>query len=79
MARYYFHVHQNGQLYKDSEGTEFASVDMVRTEAMEALPDIAKDEVPRDGDRQAFAVLVTDENGKPVYSATLTFAGLWLT
>jgi hypothetical protein len=78
MARYYFHIHQNGRLFKDTEGSELDSLEKVRAEAMYALPEIAKDEVPQDGDRQAFAVLVTDEQGKPIYSATLTFAGLWL-
>ncbi len=77
MARYFFHVHQNGKLYKDEEGTELASIDMVRLEAMMALPEIAKDEIPKDGDRQAFTVLVTDKAGHPVFSATLSFAGLW--
>ncbi len=33
---------------------------------------------PRDGDRQAFTALVRDESGLTVYTATLTFAGLWV-
>lgn len=45
---------------------------------MRRLPAIAKDEVPKDGDRQAFLVLARDESGKAVYSAALTFAGLRL-
>lgn len=78
MARYFFHIHQNGNLIKDHEGSEFANLEQVRVEAMHTLPEIAKDQVPKDGNRQAYMVLVTDEAGGPVYSATLTFAGLWL-
>lgn len=78
MARYFFHLHQNGTLYKDSEGSELASVEEVRAEAMHVLPAIAKDSLPKDANTQAFTVLVVDEDGKPVFSATLTYAGLWL-
>ena len=34
--------------------------------------------IPSDGDNQAFMVLVRDEGGVIVYTATLTFAGLRL-
>jgi len=45
---------------------------------MNALPQMAKDVIPKDGDRQAFTVLVRDEKDVTVYTATLTFAALWL-
>lgn len=45
-------------------------------EAKRALPDMASDQVLQDGDRQVITVLVTDEGRRPVYTATLTFAGL---
>ena len=78
MPRYFFHIHQNGELSKDDEGTDLNNFESVRMEAMRVIPEIARHEVPRDGDRQAYTVLVTDEDGVSVYSATLTFAGLWL-
>ncbi len=78
MPRYFFDIFENGRHTPDEEGTELPNVATVRLEAMRALPAIARDEVPKDGDRQAFTVLVRDEAGKPTYSATLTFAGLWL-
>ncbi len=37
----------------------------VQLEAMRVLPEIAKDAVPLDGDRQAYTVLVLDGEGKP--------------
>ena len=46
--------------------------------AMASLPKIAPDEIPRDGDRRHLTVLVTDEDGHPVHSVSLTYTGLWL-
>jgi hypothetical protein len=45
---------------------------------MQALPAIARDEIPKDGDRQSFMVMVRDENNIIVYTATLAFADLWM-
>ena len=77
MPWYFFHIHQNGELSKDDEGTTLDNFESVQMGAMRVIPEIAWHEVPRDEDRQAYTVLVTDEDGVPVYSATLTFAGLW--
>ncbi|RWI60228.1 MAG: hypothetical protein EOQ93_02920 [Mesorhizobium sp.] len=78
MARYFFHLFENGECTKDDTGMEMDTDDHVRQEAMRVLPEIAIETVSRDGDHQAFTVLATDETGRPVYTATLTFAGLWL-
>lgn len=78
MAQYFFDTFENGKHILDDRGIECSTPTQVRIEAMKVLPSIAREEIPRDGDRQAFTVLVKDEAGKPVYSATLTFAGLWL-
>ena len=78
MTRYFFDTFANGERTRDHEGADFATVEKMRLEAMEYLPAIAKEEVAKDGDRQAYTVLVKNESGAPVYSATLTFAGLWL-
>jgi hypothetical protein len=78
MPRYFFHVDQDGQVQLDDTGTEFATVEEVRGAAMRFLPDLARDELPGDGDRMCLAVTVTDETDRAVYSATLTFDGRWL-
>lgn len=78
MARFFFDIQSNDTLCRDPVGTECDGFDPIRKEAMHALPAIAKDDIPRDGDRQAFTVLVRDEKNVTVYTATLTFAGLWL-
>ena len=78
MARYLFHIFEDGHHARDDVGLELESDEKARIEAMRVLPEIARDAVPRDGDVQAFTVLVTDEADKPIYTATLSFAGLWL-
>lgn len=77
MPRFFFDVHDGGPTF-DGVGVECADHEAVRREALRLLPDIARDEVPRDGDRRTFAVVVTDEDGRAVYAATLNFTGLWL-
>lgn len=77
MPRYFFDIH-NGTSTRDEDGTECADLDAVRAQAMRTLPDIARDDIPKDGDRRTFTCLVTDEDGHPVYSATLNYTGLWL-
>lgn len=41
-------------------------------------PDVARWEIPSDGDRQTYTVIVRDAAGAPIYTATLTFTGLRL-
>ncbi|MEA1835273.1 hypothetical protein U8607_24685 [Methylobacterium durans] len=78
MPRYFFDVHIDREVQRDDIGTELPALEDVRKAAQELLPDIARDEIPEDGDQRAIVVLVTDENGRPVYSASLNYSGLWL-
>ncbi|MBN4094865.1 MULTISPECIES: hypothetical protein [Methylobacterium] len=78
MPRYFFDIHNGLLLSRDAIGSECNGREGIRFEAMRALPSIARDEIPKDGDRQAFSVLVRDEDDITVYSATLTFAGLYI-
>lgn len=77
VARYFFDFY-DGTMIRDATGHECAGQDDIRVEAMRSLPALAKDRVPKDGDEQAFTVLVRNERNFTVYTATLTFAGLWL-
>ena len=77
MPRFFFDI-RDGFVTHDEDGTELPNVEAVRKAAMDLLPQVAADEIPADGDRRHFTVLVTDEGGHPVYSATLTYTGLWL-
>ena len=78
MPRYFFDIYDGRSFIRDSEGTDCANVDAIKDEAMNALPVIARDVIPTDGDKRAFTVPVRDETNLTVYSATLTFAGLWM-
>ena len=77
MPRYFFHLHDGGS-YVDEVGHELDNQESVRMEAMRALPDIARDAIPKDGDKQGYMILVTDADGDAVYSATLNYTGVWL-
>lgn len=79
MPRYYFDVTDEGGARRDAVGVECPDLAAARAEAVRVLPDIARHEMPKDGDRHLFTVIVRDGRGCPVYTATLGFAGLWLT
>ena len=77
VPRYFFDIRSAGSPQdRDDEGTVCADLAAVRIAAMRVLPDIARDDIPKDGDRQTFTVVARDEDGQAVYTATLTFAGL---
>ncbi len=79
MPRYFFDVHTGNRhsgFERDEEGTVCPDFEAARVQAMTTLPEIGRWEIPRDGDKQAFTLLVRNETGSIVYTATLTFAGL---
>ncbi|WP_342167383.1 DUF6894 family protein [Methylobacterium sp. SD21] len=78
MLRYFFDIYDGSSFSRDAIGTECDGYDGVRFHAMHVLPTIARDEIPKNGDRQAFTVIVRDENNITHYTATLSFAGLWI-
>lgn len=79
MARYFFDIHDGRTFFRDTEGHECADAHEIRHEAMLALPEIARQEIPKlAADTQAFTVAVRNEQGQTVYTATLTFAGIWM-
>ena len=75
MARYFFDAFDGKKVMRDEVGIELDNVERVRTEAVDALPDIARDELP--DDESVFAVQARDEQGRIVFTATLTFKGEW--
>lgn len=77
MPRYFFDIHDTGST-RDDTGTECADDEAARMLAIRTLPDVARDEIPRNGDRRGFMVLVRNELGQPVFSATLNYTGVWL-
>ncbi|WP_082531708.1 hypothetical protein [Methylobacterium sp. Leaf469] len=78
MPRYFFDLH-DGRTQRDNEGTELADNQAAARYAKKLLPEIAAEEVLADGEHHTLTVLVTDEDGRPVYSAAISYAGIWLT
>ncbi|WP_264048901.1 DUF6894 family protein [Methylobacterium flocculans] len=77
MPRYFFDIH-DGHTEHDIEGTEFSGPEEAVRHAKRILPEIAVHEVPADGEHHAMSVLVTNEDSHPIYSAALSYVGIWL-
>ncbi|KAB1071211.1 DUF6894 family protein [Methylobacterium planeticum] len=77
MSLYFFDVHDGTHRFDDS-GTECTSLEQARLQAKRLLPDLVREQADGDQERHTYTVLVTDADHRPVYSATLSFTGLWL-
>jgi hypothetical protein len=77
MPRYYFDSTDGDHHVPDDVGLEFPDLDAAAHEAVQALPDIARDALP-DGDRRDFVTNVRDEIGKVLFRATLSLTVEWL-
>lgn len=77
MPRYVLDIH-DGTHIRDDIGVECDNLRAVALEARKLLPAVPRDEVSKDGEHRAVTVLVINEDGKPVYSAALTYTGIWL-
>ena len=74
MPRYFFDVHDGVDLL-DLEGTECPDLTYVKSEAKKLLPQIALDELYRQGERKQYALSVRDEQGLVIYTASLIYTG----
>ena len=78
MPRFFFDIHEDFESYVDETGLDFDDLNCVKKEVQKLLPDLARDELVGDGDRRFFMVLVRNEDGRAIYSATLNYAGVRL-
>ncbi len=76
MPRYYFDVDDGERLSHDQEGTDLASREEARREAIGILPDIAREVLP-DGNDRTFTSRLRDENGEVIFIATLSLKAVW--
>lgn len=76
MPRYFFDI-SNGHLTPDELGTEFPDAHAARDAAIRVLPDVARDEIGARDNREV-AVLMRDEAGQSLFSASLTLRARWL-
>jgi len=77
MSRYYFDLFTADETTRDDHGQELSSLEHLRREAIQLLPDIARDELPG-SDEDRFIVKVRDADGRYVFEATLTVYARWL-
>ncbi|WP_457936249.1 DUF6894 family protein [Mesorhizobium sp. 10J20-29] len=77
MVRYYFDIKDGDDLSVDDTGIECSGPEEARFQAIDALPEIARDELP-DGDNRFFEVNVRDDQGRAVFRCRLTLETEWL-
>jgi hypothetical protein len=76
MGTYFFDVKNDGEGEVDQVGLNLDGPEQARTEAVKALPDIARDVLP-DGHDRTIAVSVRDETGRVFFRASLTLRCEW--
>ena len=77
MPKFYFDTFDGDHTTADSEGIECSSQAMVQDQAIDALPDMAREILP-DGPNRTFRVEVRDEGGRSSFRATLELQSAWL-
>jgi hypothetical protein len=73
MPVFYFDVQDGDSLTLDQVGTELIDHNVARQEATRALSEIAAEEIPRDGPRREFGIIVRDDQRSVVLELRLTF------
>lgn len=71
MPLYFFDVTDTGKTWPDDQGTELASLEEARHEALRTLTELAKDKLP-DGDSREFLIEIRENDGPVLVTASLT-------
>jgi hypothetical protein len=71
VPRYYFDRFDGDQLIPDKDGLELPSVEVARVAALQSSAEMIRD-MPASGSRQIVAE-VSDDEGRPLFRATLWF------
>ena len=74
MSHYFIDYQSVAGLQEDDEGSDLATFDQARKEAIGMLAQMANYQLP-DGEHREFAAIVRDDKGTSLYRATLTFHG----
>ena len=74
MPCYFIDFRDGDDVVIDTIGSDVPGFEEARDEAIELLPQVAKDRLP-DGEHREFVATVRDEAGTQLYRATLTFHG----
>jgi hypothetical protein len=70
MARYYFDLDDGDQVTPDAEGTQLASLQAARAQALQMLAEIAETEM-RDDDRSQQRIHIRNEEGTTEFTVSL--------
>jgi len=77
LPTFYFDTFDGVHTNADSEGIECSSRQIVQDQAIDALPDMARELLP-DGPNRMFRVDVRNEGGEVVFHATLELQSRWI-
>ena len=77
MPRFYIDTSDQSRFVHDMEGFEFEDIEAAKNAAVDALPDMARDELP-DGDSRTFIAVVRDAQGRTLLQATMSFGITWM-
>ena len=69
--RFFFDTNESGRVLRDDDGVELPSIVGAERQALAALGEIAKDELPR-GDVRYIEMQVRDDKGTVLLTAALT-------
>ena len=76
MPRFFIDTSDEHIFVKDKVGTECKDISAAKTLAVDALPDMARDELP-DGDYRTFLAIVRNEQDRTLLKASLSLAVVW--
>jgi hypothetical protein len=72
MPVYFFDRIENGEVSRGEHGMEFATLQDARRDALRALTEIARDELPEDSDRCELIIYIREDDGPPILSLSLS-------
>jgi hypothetical protein len=72
MPLYFFDRIENGEVSRGEHGMEFATLEDARRDALRALTEIARDELPEHPDGCELIIYVREDDGPPILSASLS-------
>ncbi len=73
MPKFYFDLYDGDLFAPDSVGVELSDVHEARREATRTLSEIASQEIPDDGPKRLFRIVVLDENRAIISEARIDF------
>ena len=71
MPRFYIDIHDGDDFIPDNQGLYLKGIEDAKAEAVNTLPDMARDGLP-EGDSRDFVVTVRDETDRPVWRVRLS-------